>query len=261
MENFLKMFLTILLAKGCKLCARNQPKSIEKILKELQIIHQSFYYFYDVSSLERLHSTIIAKCSVHGCFSVRLERHLKGAGCPFCTGHFIGTGNKLFAIRANKVHNNRYSYGNYTSAHKHMEITCKTYGIFYQSPASHLQGHGCNQCSNEFKKLNSKGGYTDGFFILHPNMKDIPAIFYIIEFFRDKELSFLKIGVTRTTTKLRFKSGYRKYKWNIVQSLYNGFLLEKETLEKFKEFQVFPKQHNFVGKTECLDKKCETDLL
>lgn len=51
--------------------------------------------------------------------------------------------------RYNKVHKSKYDYS-YTVyrgiAHK-ICVTCKEHGDFYQLPANHLKGHGCQKCA------------------------------------------------------------------------------------------------------------------
>ena len=154
-----------------------------------------------------------------------------------------------------------HTYGDYLGAAKKMEITCPVHGLFLQSPASHLQPHGCPGCANDRKRFLSKGGYSEQFFQLHQEMKEWPAVLYVIEFRRARE-AFLKIGVTRTSIASRFKSGYRKYQLRLVASvkmtLYEAFCLEQGLLSQFREFQVFPRQHHFVGKTECLATSCSS---
>ena len=95
-------------------------------------------------------------------------------------------------------------------------------------------------------------------------MKDHTAIFYLIAFHLDEE-AFLKIGVTRTAVETRYKSGYRNSSRNLIVAkempLYEAFVLEQQLLLAFSDFQMFPKQNNFVGKTECLSSSCISDVL
>jgi len=145
-----------------------------------------------------------------------------------------------------------------------MEITCRAHGAFMQAAATHLRGHGCQGCANDRKRLLAKGGYSDEFFALNPEMRERPAILYVIKFVNGEE-SFIKIGITRTSLKSRLKSGYRKYSWRKIASkslcLYDAFRLEQKVLKRFRELQVFPKQEGFVGKTECLKSSGLNDLL
>ena len=54
-----------------------------------------------------------------------------------------------FIERANKKHNNKYSYTKteYFKYHEKVIITCSTHGDFEQSPAKHLAGQNCPKCA------------------------------------------------------------------------------------------------------------------
>lgn len=56
-----------------------------------------------------------------------------------------------FILLANKVHGNFYSYETtiYISSHEKLEIVCPTHGLFTQTAANHLRGHGCPTCKSE----------------------------------------------------------------------------------------------------------------
>ncbi len=249
--------------RNCKHCAGNQRRPVEETIRRLQAVHGD-NYTYDPASLTDTKARIKATCKIHGPFLVSFYPHLRGAGCPRCTNHYQHQAKRHFVRRARAIHGTKYAYGRYRAAAKKMLIVCPVHGGFLQSPASHLRGHGCPQCANDRKRLLAKGGYSNEFFVLHPDMKNHSATLYIIEFRRTEEI-FLKIGITRTSTKSRFKSGYRKYSWWPLASrslpLYHAFLLEQKLLSRFKTFQVFPKQWRFVGKTECLSPSCIREVL
>lgn len=251
-----------LAGKGCQQCAGNLPHSVEQIIRRFKAIHGD-RYVYDTASLTDKKCKVRAICQLHGPFSVWFRAHLDGAGCPQCTGHYQHQAKDHFVRRANAIHDNKYTYGKYVGAAKKMDITCSAHGVFQQTPASHLQRHGCPGCSNDRKRLLALGGYSESFFRLHPETKEWPATLYLIEFSGAGE-RFLKVGITRTSIVSRFKSGYRKYCWRLVASvkmtLYEAFCVEQELLANFKRFQVFPKQHHFVGKSECLEHSCTRQL-
>jgi hypothetical protein len=252
-----------LAGKGCGRCANNQRLPAQEIIRRFHAIHGDGYV-YDAASLTDTKGRIKATCILHGPFLVSLCKHLAGAGCPRCTGNYQHAARNHFVRRAREIHGSKYKYGTYKAAAKKMRIVCPTHGNFSQTPASHLRSHGCPGCANDRKKLLAKGGYSEEFFALHPDMIQHPATMYLIEFWRMGE-SFLKIGITRTSTKSRFKSGYRKYSWWLLASrslpLYEAFLLEQKLLSRFRAFQVFPRQNGFVGKTECLSPACVCELL
>jgi len=128
-------------------------------------------YTYNTSTFINNKQNISIKCPIHNWFTLSFLHHKRGAGCPQCTEHYHHAAGTYFETRARKIHGTKYHYGIYTKAITKMDITCPIHGLFQQVPSSHLQGHGCPQCSNDRKKILAKGGYTDEFFILHPDMK------------------------------------------------------------------------------------------
>lgn len=60
-----------------------------------------------------------------------------------------------FIDRANKKHNNKYSYPNtiYVKAIEKVKILCHIHGEFLQSPHEHLKGSGCKQCAINASKI------------------------------------------------------------------------------------------------------------
>lgn len=53
-----------------------------------------------------------------------------------------------FKQKASVVHQDFYDYSQveYVKTHDKVAIICPVHGVFYQSPANHLQGHGCPKC-------------------------------------------------------------------------------------------------------------------
>lgn len=252
-----------LAGKGCRKCAGNQRRTAQEILRLFKSIYGQQYQ-YDLSTFANTKQRLHIVCRLHGPFAVSYYKHLKGAGCPRCTEHYQHQASKHFVRRARAIHGRKYQYGKYLAAAKKMRIVCPAHGVFWQSPASHLQGHGCRGCANDRKRLLAKGGYSAAFFVLHPEMRRRPATLYLVEFRRPGEI-FLKVGVTRTSLRSRMKSGYTKYSWRPLVSkalpLYQAFRLEQKLLLKFKSFRIFPRQNKFVGKTECLSDCCTGEVL
>jgi len=62
-----------------------------------------------------------------------------------------------FIDEAIKVHDNFYDYSNvdYKGNHTKVEIICPEHGSFPQTPANHLAGVGCYQCSLDKKSKNN----------------------------------------------------------------------------------------------------------
>lgn len=58
---------------------------------------------------------------------------------------------EIFIEKANKLHNNKYSYSvsEYKNIRSKIKILCEKHGEFEQLAGSHLEGHGCFQCGLE----------------------------------------------------------------------------------------------------------------
>jgi len=125
-----------------------------KILNEKQMLYRckekhGELYEYDFLNF-RKNRKIIIKCSIHGNFEQNYYDHLKGCGCPKCSG--VGKlNNEEFIKRANIVHNNKYDYSmvEYKNVETKVLIKCLTHGEFKQTPHCHLDGQGCFFCGKE----------------------------------------------------------------------------------------------------------------
>jgi hypothetical protein len=62
---------------------------------------------------------------------------------------------EIFLERANKIHDNFYSYPeNYITANTKIGIICPKHGIFQQTPWLHMLGQGCSKCVGKNKTTN-----------------------------------------------------------------------------------------------------------
>jgi hypothetical protein len=100
---------------------------------------------------------------------------------------------------------------------------------------------------------NREGQYNEKLFQKYPHLKSVDGVFYIIRVYNDVE-SFYKYGITRTTTKDRYKGRFRHYKYDILveekMCLYDAFLKETEYKQSHRHLRYEPK-HKFGGHTEC----------
>jgi hypothetical protein len=143
---------------------------------------------YDYSKVFYVNSqdvvTII--CKKHGEFRQRANSHLRGAGCKFCglEKQRRPLGSKLFIEKARKIHGDEYDYPNilYSNNVIKIEIMCHIHGAFFQRPANHLKGAGCQKCARE--KLTSNQVCSTEEFIIkakkrHGNCYDYSAVTYV----------------------------------------------------------------------------------
>lgn len=87
-------------------------------------------------------------CPIHGSFMMSPHSHLKGYGCPFCSGKRVHE--RDFIERAKSVHNNKYDYSKcvYVDTLTPICIICPIHGEFWQTPSGHLSGRGCSKCAH-----------------------------------------------------------------------------------------------------------------
>lgn len=136
---------------GCKKCADDRKKiSLENFIERSNSIHNN-NYDYSYSNYSSYNENIIIICKKHGKFSQTPHNHLKGQGCPLCNGG-IPYNSDEFIKRSNKVHSNKYSYDKckYIKANKKVKVTCLYHGDFMIYPYNHINGRGCQMCSNLF---------------------------------------------------------------------------------------------------------------
>lgn len=89
-----------------------------------------------------------------------------------------------FINKANRVHNNFYSYDkvNYINAKNKITITCPVHGDFDQLPYNHLMGKGCNKCSidrNKKKFTKSISDFISQSDKIHKGFYDYSKVDYI----------------------------------------------------------------------------------
>lgn len=138
---------------GCRKCSGMFPMDKESFIKIANDIHKYRYDYSKVVFVSRMKPVEII-CKIHGSFFQIPKNHIShknGHGCPKCRdvctkNRFLLT-HEEFLIRANKAHNNLYSYPEkYVNIETPIKIICPIHGEFHQRPNNHLNGHGCLYC-------------------------------------------------------------------------------------------------------------------
>ncbi|OQX93202.1 MAG: hypothetical protein B6I17_03770 [Tenericutes bacterium 4572_104] len=134
---------------------------------------------YDYSLVDYKGNKIKVKitCKEHGVFEQAPDSHLRGQGCPVCSGNKKLT-TKEFIEKAIIKHGNRYDYSlvDYKGNRIKVKIICKEHGVFEQTPCSHLQGSNCLICSGN-KKITTKE-FIEKAIIKHGNRYDYSLVNY-----------------------------------------------------------------------------------
>jgi len=125
----------------------SQEKTKEFIVKAKRV-HGSRYDYSEVVYVSAKQKVKII-CSTHGPFLQSPDSHLRPRGCAKCSGRNWST--EDFTKMATAVHKDRYDYSKTVLKNKknHVQIVCKTHGVFEQLPKVHLNGSGCPKCAGK----------------------------------------------------------------------------------------------------------------
>lgn len=248
---------------GCFACANNVVITSDEFIRRSQKVHGNRY---DYSNTVYIRSGTLVKiiCNKHGEFQQTPNKHVhEETGCPKCAPNYVPTTDE-FIYRAQQVHGDEYDYSivKYMNSITEVSIICKKHGVFQQIPATHVNSQsGCPKCAYERSKLNHKGGYSEEYFVLHPEQTIVPAKMYVMEFINGNS-SFIKVGVTtRQQAKERFK-GHPYNTYTITPllvketTLFDAYTKEQLILSSCKNDKHFPGRE-FKGYTECLQNRPE----
>ena len=167
---------------GCPKCYGSTKKSTEEFIRQAQEIHGNKYDYSKVNYVNSGTKVCII-CPEHGEFWQIPSSHLRGYGCPKCSGKAKKT-TKDFIIEARKIHGDKYDYSKveYINALKKVCIICPEHGEFWQTPSAHLYGHGCLKCSI-INVHNKQKSTTEDFITearkIHGNKYDYSKVDYV----------------------------------------------------------------------------------
>ena len=160
--------------RGCPQCGRankassnnrKRKKENKKLTTEIFVskAREVFGDYYDYSKTDLNNKDekgrICIICPKHGEFWQNPFSHLHGHHCSKCGKEKGGTTQSLttekFIEKAKQIHCDKYDYSEtkYNGCYEYVDIICPKHGKFRQVAYSHLNGHGCKECSNE---INSK---------------------------------------------------------------------------------------------------------
>ena len=152
-----------------KISSEKRKITVDEFIKRSKEIHGDKYDYSKVD-YNNCNKKVCIICPEHGEFWQQAESHLQGYGCQKCatekTHNLQRKTLEEFIERAVLIHNNKYDYSkvDYNNSNKKVCIICPEHGEFWQSPSSHLQGHGCKKCLLE--KMNNITRMTKEEFII-----------------------------------------------------------------------------------------------
>jgi hypothetical protein len=184
----------------CKSCASRINNSDSKseagmaILHRFKQIHGDLYDYALVEYVD-INTKVTIICSVHGAFTQLPNNHLKGQGCPECSGNRAKQAKVRDTIISSfmEVHGDTYDYSlvDYKNAKSKVTILCSVHGAFTKRASDHLHGSGCPTCHYESNSIASR---------MHI---DTPTKLYYIHL---PDYNLWKIGCTKNSIQTRFDS-------------------------------------------------------
>ena len=121
----------------------------EDFIKKARKVHCDKYDYSKIPRTLKYQDVVVIICPLHGEFKQIVGNHLCGESCPVC-GKIKRNkiyGKDEFIEKARKVHGDKYDYSmvNYVDTKTKVYIIDKENGGFWQTPNSHLAGHGCKK--------------------------------------------------------------------------------------------------------------------
>lgn len=193
--------------QGCWKCAGRRyrqhiPLTTEIFIKRSRRIHGN-KYSYNKTKYINSRTRVKIFCKKHKKIFFQMpSAHLGGKGCLLCgrersTASFVNK--KEFIKKANKIHKKNYDYTNciYNSYKTKLKICCKRCSkkdhkkwFFYQTPNSHLQGHGCPRCGNCRNELErtwlTSLGLPDDIYHRQVRLEMFPHKFIVVDGFNPR---------------------------------------------------------------------------
>lgn len=143
--------------RGCAKCSakkmavKRSMKIASEYIDRVKKVHGELYDL----SLVRYSSAkepVVVICGRHGRFEIRADVFESGSICPKCSyekrGQDKADSFEEFVDKGQRLHADLYRYPHqvYKNAFTHVDIECRTHGVFSQIPNSHLSGNGCPKC-------------------------------------------------------------------------------------------------------------------
>lgn len=164
--------------KGCPKCVEH-PKgtTTETFIQKLRAKHGDKYDYSKVV-YEDCHNKITIICPVHGEFNQKASNHLRGDGCPKCTGG-VSISQEDFLERARKRHGDKYDYSKviYVNSVAKVIIGCPIHGDFPQSPTKHISSTGCPKCGGRVRLTTEE--FIEKARKIHGDIYDYSKVVYV----------------------------------------------------------------------------------
>jgi hypothetical protein len=139
--------------QGCPSCSKilvkkSKRRTQSEVIQRFKETHNA-RYDYSLVQFTAVNKKVTIICKEHGEFEQSPKAHVRGQGCPSCSGNRSPT-TEEFKEKLIMVHNQRYDYNlvKYTRCNSLIKIICKEHGEYEQIAEIHAAGINCPKCSN-----------------------------------------------------------------------------------------------------------------
>lgn len=159
----------------------------DEFIKRAKDIHNN-KYDYSLVNYKNCREKVKIICPIHGEFEQTPQNHLKGQGCPRCSGRKKTADD--FIKKAKQVHGDKYDYSKveYINQIKKVKIICPEHGEFEQSPKYRIgKKMGCPKCHSSHGENQIRNFLKDNqFFLKSKNALTIWENYHMIFIFLQK---------------------------------------------------------------------------
>ena len=136
--------------RGCRFCKKDNLFLTQNEFRAQCYAAHSDRYDYSKSVYTHMRGDVVIICPDHGDFTQVAQAHVRGAGCKRCHVESMMIDTTEFIQRARMIHGDTYDYSTteYARSRSPVTVTCRKHGPWTLTASSHIQGIGCNQCSN-----------------------------------------------------------------------------------------------------------------
>lgn len=167
----------------CPKCYGTPKYTTEDFIRLSREVHGN-KYDYSLVNYDGLKRKVKIVCPIHGQFDQTASAHIKGCGCPTCSGFYLNGERIKFDLNkflelSTKSHKINYNYENvaFTYRTDKVKIICPIHGEFKQGAYYHAKGGNCPKCvggrkldANEFIEKSRE---------VHGNKYDYSKINYV----------------------------------------------------------------------------------
>ena len=160
----------------CPKCFGTPKHTNQEFISKAEIVHGSKYDYSNIE-YDGLQKKVTIICPIHGEFMQKADIHLRGGGCPKCSGtERITKGRFLTDSLKNHAIEYDYSKISFRTPMDKVCIICPEHGEFWQTARYHMYGGNCPKCVGGVKLTTAD--FVEKAMAVHGNKYDYSRVRY-----------------------------------------------------------------------------------